>query len=107
MNMRDLIPWNRGRELSTRRGEDINPFLTLHREMNRLFDDVFRGFDVTPLGSDRGLDRALACQSASKLTPYRRATLTPLGAYWEQAAIERASNSAVASERLAVVRPGF
>jgi hypothetical protein len=42
-----------------------------------------------------------------KLTPYRRATLTPLGAYWEQAAIERASNSAVASERLAVVRPGF
>jgi HSP20 family protein len=60
MNMRDLIPWNRGRELSTRRGEDINPFLTLHREMNRLFDDVFRGFDVTPLGSDRGLDRALA-----------------------------------------------
>jgi len=60
MNMRDLIPWNRGRDVTTRRGDDINPFLTLHREMNRLFDDVFRGFDVTPLGTDRALDRALA-----------------------------------------------
>src|SRR5437588_4819681 len=53
MAMQDLIPWgNRGREMSTRRTED-SPFLTLHREMNRLFDDVFRGFDVTPFGSDR------------------------------------------------------
>jgi HSP20 family protein len=25
--------------------------MTLHREMNRLFDDVFRGFDMAPLGS--------------------------------------------------------
>jgi hypothetical protein len=79
MNMRDLIPWNRGRELSTRRGEDINPFLTLHREMNRLFDDVFRGFDVTPLGSDRGLDRALACQSASKIDPLPACNFDPFG----------------------------
>jgi len=23
-----------------------DPFLQLHREMNRLFDDVFRGFDL-------------------------------------------------------------
>jgi HSP20 family protein len=36
-----------------RRGEEFNPFLTLHREMNRLFDDVFRGFDVAPFGADR------------------------------------------------------
>ena len=42
-----------------RRGEQANPFLTLHREMNRLFDDVFRGFDVTPFGSGRFLDRAM------------------------------------------------
>ena len=27
------------------RDDDRNPFLSLHREMNRLFDDVFRGFD--------------------------------------------------------------
>jgi HSP20 family protein len=50
--MRDLVPWSRGRDLSVRRGED-HPLLTLHREMNRLFDDVFRGFDLTPFGSDR------------------------------------------------------
>lgn len=31
-----------------------DPFLALHREMNRLFDDVFRGFDLAPFGSDRG-----------------------------------------------------
>lgn len=50
MQVRDLIPWSRGRDISVRRGED-NPFLTLHREMNRLFDDVFRGFDLAPLSS--------------------------------------------------------
>jgi HSP20 family protein len=53
--MRDLIPWNRGRDVSVRRGED-HPFLTLHREMNRLFDDAFRGFDLAPF-SDRFFDR--------------------------------------------------
>jgi HSP20 family protein len=59
MNMRDLIPWNRGRDVAVRRGEDTNPFLTLHREMNRLFDDFFRGFDVAPLASEPVFGRAL------------------------------------------------
>jgi HSP20 family protein len=54
--MRDLVPWGRGRDVAARRSED-NPFLTLHREMNRLFDDVFRGFDLAPFGSDRFFDR--------------------------------------------------
>lgn len=58
MSMRDLIPWNRGRDVTVRRGEDTNPFLTLHREVNRLFDDMFRGFDVAPFG-DRFFDRAI------------------------------------------------
>ena len=49
MAMRDLIPWGRGRDMTVRRGEDMNPFLTLHREMNRLFDDAFRGFDICSL----------------------------------------------------------
>ena len=55
MAIRDLIPWNnnRGREVSVRRGEEFAPFLSLHREMNRLFDDFFRGFDLAPFGSDR------------------------------------------------------
>jgi HSP20 family protein len=56
MAMRDLVPWSRGRDVSVRRGED-SPFLALHREMNRLFDDVFHGFGVTPFGSDRFFDR--------------------------------------------------
>ncbi|WFU51285.1 Hsp20/alpha crystallin family protein [Sinorhizobium terangae] len=46
MNVRDLIPWNRGssRAPSVYRGDDMDPFLSLHRNVNRLFDDVFRGF---------------------------------------------------------------
>lgn len=60
MAMRDLIPWNRGRDVTVRRGEEFTPFLTLHREMNRLFDDVFRGFDLSPFGAgDRFLHRAM------------------------------------------------
>jgi len=47
MNVRDLVPWSRGdRERSpATRSDSLNPVLSLHREMNRLFDDVFRGFD--------------------------------------------------------------
>jgi HSP20 family molecular chaperone IbpA len=35
--------------------EDVHPFLTMHREMNRMFDEVFRGFDLTPLSMERRL----------------------------------------------------
>lgn len=48
MSVRDLIPWGRsnGNQLpSVFRDNDRDPFLSLHREVNRLFDDVFRGFD--------------------------------------------------------------
>ncbi len=47
MNVRDLVPWSRGdRERSpATRSDSIGPVMNLHREMNRLFDDVFRGFD--------------------------------------------------------------
>ena len=48
MAVRDLIPWGRTRSSvpSTMRDDEFSPFLTLHREMNRLFDDVVRGFDA-------------------------------------------------------------
>jgi len=60
MAMRDLIPWNRGGgDATTRRADEIYPFLTLHREMNRVFDDVFRGFDFTPFGDDRTFGRSM------------------------------------------------
>ena len=61
MNMRDLIPWGRNQQTPSRSREASepsltrntgDPFLTLHREMNRLFDDVFRGFDLMPFGSN-------------------------------------------------------
>jgi len=54
MALKDLIPWNRGRDVTVRRAEAPSPFLALHQEMNRLFDEAFRGFDLAPFGiSDR------------------------------------------------------
>ena len=51
MAIKDLIPWNnKGREVGFQRATDVHPFLALHREMNCMFDDVFRGFDVAPFG---------------------------------------------------------
>ncbi|MER9678774.1 Hsp20/alpha crystallin family protein [Mesorhizobium sp. M0184] len=48
MAIRDLIPWGRenNQTPSLFRDADRDPFLTLHREMNRLFDEAFRGFDT-------------------------------------------------------------
>jgi HSP20 family protein len=57
MAFRDLISWNnQGRNVTVQRGADVHPFLALHREMNRMFDDVFRGFDLAPLGSSRAFE---------------------------------------------------
>ncbi|RUW33675.1 Hsp20/alpha crystallin family protein [Mesorhizobium sp. M1A.F.Ca.IN.020.06.1.1] len=47
MSVRDLIPWgrNNGNQVpSVFRDGERDPFLSLQREVNRLFDDVFRGF---------------------------------------------------------------
>jgi HSP20 family protein len=59
MAMKDLIPWNRQGDVTVRRGEAVNPFLALHREMNRLFDEAFRGFDLAPFGAGRLLGAGL------------------------------------------------
>ncbi|MBB2710242.1 Hsp20/alpha crystallin family protein [Rhizobium sophoriradicis] len=51
MSVRDLIPWGRtngNQGPSLLRDDDRDPFLSLHREVNRLFDDVFRGFGSGP-----------------------------------------------------------
>src|SRR5260221_409873 len=55
MNVRDLVPWSRGdRERSpATRSDALHPVLSLHREMNRLFDDMFRGFDDSRLFAGR------------------------------------------------------
>jgi HSP20 family protein len=57
MGFRDLVPWTKSQQLSTAH-DAFDPFFTLHREMNRLFDDVFRGFGplsrvVSPLMEGR------------------------------------------------------
>lgn len=62
MAIRDLIPWSRQENrlpvpVSTERDQGDHPLLSLHREVNRLFDDVFRGFGAPSLG---GFDRSLA-----------------------------------------------
>jgi HSP20 family protein len=47
MDFRNLIPWNRDRNVpAARESSDSHPVFALHREMNRLFDDFFRAFDV-------------------------------------------------------------
>lgn len=46
MNMRDLIPWSRqdDRLPVIMRDNDSNPVTSFRRQMDRLFDDAFRGF---------------------------------------------------------------
>jgi HSP20 family protein len=61
MAIRDLIPWSRQDNrlptpVNAERDGESHPLLSLHREVNRLFDDVFRGFGVPSLA---GFDRSL------------------------------------------------
>lgn len=85
MAIKDLVRWNNNsREVGFPRGTDVHPFFTLHRELNRMFDDAFRGFDLTPFGpifrATDGLGwpqngvLTLRCQSPRK----RRATSAEL-----------------------------
>jgi HSP20 family protein len=62
MAFRDLIPWSRQENrlpvpvsAARDRDTDSHPLLSLHREVNRLFDDAFRGFGVPALA---GFDHA-------------------------------------------------
>ena len=61
MAIRDLIPWSRQENRlpvsAEQRERDEHPILSLHREVNRLFDDVFRGFGVPAFG---GFDRSVS-----------------------------------------------
>jgi HSP20 family protein len=48
MSVRDLIPWSRGGNHmpGLYRSIEQDPFTALQRDVNRLFDDVFRDFDL-------------------------------------------------------------
>ena len=46
MGKRGLIPWGRGRDIPMPRFDEPSSFLSLHRQMNQLFDDFLRDFDL-------------------------------------------------------------
>jgi len=45
MSVTQLIPWNRNRTAVVQTG-NRDPFFSLQREVNRLFDDMWNGFDL-------------------------------------------------------------
>jgi len=47
MAFRDLVPWGRERGVSVPHDRE-DPFTGLHREMNRMFEDFARSFDLAP-----------------------------------------------------------
>jgi HSP20 family protein len=51
MTIKDLLPsvWRKG--ISPEKRESDHPFYGLQQDLNRLFDDFFRGFDATPYGT--------------------------------------------------------
>lgn len=51
LTMRDLIPWSRGRDVAAGRAAE-HPLMAFQREFDRLFEDLWRGFDVP--APDRG-----------------------------------------------------
>ena len=62
MAIRDLIPWkSQGQDIAPRQEERVDhPVMSLHRDINRLFDDMFRGFSMPSLpsiGRSLGLPR--------------------------------------------------
>jgi HSP20 family protein len=67
MTLGDLIPWNRGRALASRSGEETNPFVALHWEMNRLFDSFARGFDPTALAWPGGWPHVAVSDSGDEV----------------------------------------
>jgi HSP20 family protein len=53
MALRDLMPWGNGsRDLG--RSDPGHAFLALHREMNRLFDNILHSFEGGPFGKTMG-----------------------------------------------------
>lgn len=50
MAMRDLVPWKWGEKKVPVKRVEEHPFLALHRDMNRLFDEFFANFGLAPFG---------------------------------------------------------
>jgi HSP20 family protein len=55
MNIKELIPWSRGRREVSMRRDDADPIVVLQADINRVFDNFWRGFDPsTPAMWDTG-----------------------------------------------------
>jgi HSP20 family protein len=59
LNMRELIPWARGRDVTSGRRIE-HPLVAFQREMDRLFDDFWRGFDMPLLGRPERIGGSLS-----------------------------------------------
>jgi len=59
MDIRDLIPWRR-EDRPAAPGRPQHPLAALHREMDRLFEDFFRGDTPWPLSHLRGTGGAFS-----------------------------------------------
>lgn len=57
MAIRDLMPFGSNREAIPYAGATGDPFEDMRRQMNRLFDDMWRG-TLAPIDGDNGLARA-------------------------------------------------
>jgi HSP20 family protein len=54
MSLKDLVPAMWGAKNVQVRQEDDHPFYSLQRDMNRIFDDFFKGFETIPAGMLEG-----------------------------------------------------
>lgn len=69
MNMKSLVPWGRNRNVSVdtnRNSEGASPFLALHREMNRVFDEFLSDFG-TPMRMGSGWPHIELSETEDKL----------------------------------------
>ena len=56
MTIKDLVPWKLGEEkqVPVKRTQSEDTLTSLHNDIDRLFDDFFRGFDLAPFGESFG-----------------------------------------------------
>ena len=73
MNFRDLVPWNRAER--DRDSQSLLPVASLHRDVNRLFEEAFRDFGESPFFE------IFPAEGVAKCVPK---TTTLLSAYFSQ-----------------------
>jgi len=72
MTLKNLVPWvSRDRGDAAVRYATDNPIVSIHREMNRVFDDLFRGFDAPLTGASQlGWPRVEVRESGQEFKVY-------------------------------------